>query len=383
MNRPADPKPTNVAVSQEAEAAGILTVDLAAIAENYRTLVRRATPSECGAVVKADAYGCGIGEVTTALYKAGCKTFFVATLAEARRVRGIASEAAIYVLDGFFPGTGPSFAATYARPVIGSVAELGEWDTFCAQVNWRGGAALHIDTGMNRLGVTPDEAMGLSARMQTEQHGLTLLMSHLVCADSPEHPMNDKQIRLFREMRRLFRGIPASLANSSGIFLGPSAHGDLVRPGAALFGVNPVPGRPNPMRPVIELKGRIAQIRIVARGESVGYGAAWTAKRPSRIAIVAVGYADGYLRAASVVDQASGGHVEIAGKACPLAGRVSMDLMAVDVTDLPDGAAQRGHLVTLIGEKIGVDQVAAFCKTIGYEILTGLGRRHHRVYRGA
>ena len=165
--------------------------------------------------------------------------------------------------------------------------------------SWRGGAALHIDTGMNRLGLTPEEAVAIAPRIQAEGHGFKLLMSHFACAETPDHPMNDRQIRLFREIRILFRGVPSSLANSAGIFLGGTAHCDLVRPGIALFGGNPIPGQKNSMRPVVELKGRITQVRQIKKGDTVGYGASWTAARPSRLAIVAAGYGDGYFRAAA------------------------------------------------------------------------------------
>ena len=208
-------------------------------------------------------------------------------------------------------------------------------------------------------------------------------MSHLACAETPEHPLNQKQIGLFREIRVQFRGVPASLANSSGIFLGDGAHCDLVRPGVALYGVNPTPGKPNPMLPVVGLQARIIQVRPVAKGETVGYGGVWTAKRAARIAIVAVGYADGYPRAASSADDTAGGEAIVAGKRCPIAGRISMDLMAIDVTDLAESDARRGEYATLIGGDIDVDDVARFSGTIGYEVLTRLGRRYHRVYRGA
>ena len=219
-------------------------------------------------------------------------------------------------------------------------------------------------------------------RIRSENHGITLLMSHLVSAEEPEHPLNARQIEAFREVRILYRGIPASLANSSGIFLGDKAHCDMVRPGVALYGVNPTPGQNNPMQPVIELQAHIVQLRTVPRGETVGYNAAWTAKRTTRIAVVAVGYADGYPRAASASDAAPGGDAIVAGERCPLAGRVSMDLLAIDITDLPDNAARRGDLVTLIGGEMTVDAVANAAGTIGYEVLTSLGRRYHRVYRG-
>ncbi len=366
-----------------AQAGGILTVDLAALVENWRRLGRQATPAECAAVIKADGYGCGIAPVGTALARAGCKTFFVADLDEARRLRAVVPDHAIYVLNGLLPNTAPAFAAIKARPVIGSLVELAEWDAFCAGSGWQGGAALHVDTGMNRLGISPDEAAAVAPRIRTENHGITLLISHLVCAQEPPHPLNAKQIALFREVRMLYRGIPASLANSSGIFLGSAAHCDLVRPGAALYGVNPTPGRANPMQPVVTLQGHVALIRSVPKGGSVGYDAVWTARHASRIAVVAVGYGDGWPRALSASDQAPGADAIVAGTRCPLAGRISMDLLAIDISALPDKAVHRGDLVTLIGDGITVDAVANVAGTIGYEILTSLGRRYHRVYRNA
>lgn len=364
-----------------AEAGGILTVDLAAIEANWRALGRRIMPSECAAVIKADAYGCGIEPVAAHLAKAGCKTFFVADLFEARLARAAAPDAAIYVLSSLLPGTAPVFADLRARPVIGSMVELAEWDAFCSAQQWQGGAALHVDTGMNRLGITANEAAALAPRIRSENHGITLLMSHLVSAEVPDHPINERQMALFREVRILYRGITSSLSNSSGIFLGNAAHCDMVRPGVALYGVNPTPGRSNPMRPVIELQARIAQVRIVPKGETVGYNGGWTAKRQTRLAIVAIGYADGYLRAAGSSDEAPGGEAIIAGKRCPIAGRVSMDLIAIDITDLPEGSARRGDLAKLIGDEISVDDVATAAGTIGYEVLTSLGKRYHRVYR--
>ena len=365
----------------EAEAGGTLTIDLSAIEANWRALARRAMPAECAAVIKADGYGCGIEPVAAILARAGCRTFFVADLFEARRVRAVAAEPAIYVLNGLMPGAAAIFAEIHARPVIGSMIELAEWDAFVSSSNWRGGCALHVDTDMNRLGISAGEAAAVAPRIRSENHGVALLMSHLACAEIGNHPLNEKQIKLFREVRILYRGIPSSIANSSGIFLGDAAHCDMVRPGAALFGVNPTPGRNNPMRPVIDLRGRIVAIRNVQRNETVGYNAVWTAKRASRLAIVAVGYADGYLRAASASDAAAGGDVIIAGKRCPLAGRVSMDLLAVDISDLPENAVRRGGMATLIGDEITVDDLAATAGTIGYEVLTSLGRRYHRAYR--
>ena len=365
------------------ETGGTLTIDLAAIEANWRTLVRELLTVECAAVVKANAYGLGLELVTATLAKAGCKTFFVADIAEARAVRSRVAEAAIYVLNGFAVEWGDALIEINARPVINSTTELAEWDAFVSAHSWRGGAALHIDTGMHRLGISPDEAAALAPRAQTENHGIALVMSHLACADTPDHPLNAAQIKLFRDLRMLYSGIPASLANSSGIFLGDTAHYDLARPGAALYGVNPTPGKPNPMQSVVELTGRILQIRNVERDATVGYGATWTAKRPTRIAVVALGYADGLVRVGGGSDERPGGAAIIAGHRCPIVGRISMDLLCADITDIPAGTVHRGDHATLIGGDIGVDEVAAAAGTIGYEILTRVGPRCHLVYRGA
>lgn len=365
-----------------AAATGILTIDLDAIVANWRKLDSQALPAECAAVVKADAYGCGIAPVTRALAKAGCKTFFVATLGEARAAREATRSAVIYVLDGFFPNSGPIFAEIDCRPVIGDAIELAEWDAFRRDSGWQGGAAIHIDTGMNRLGFSAAEAQALLPRIQNGNHGITLVMSHLVSAETLGDSVNGRQVAAFREIASLFSGVPASLSNSSGIFLGQHFHFDLVRPGAALYGVNPTPEADTPMLPVVDLKVRVAQIRTIERGESVGYGGTWTARRPSRIAIVTAGYADGYFRAAGGVDNVRSAEVMVAGQRCPIAGRISMDLMAIDITDMPNNAVRRGGLVTLIGDGIGVDELAHHFGTIGYEVLTSLGKRYTRVYKG-
>jgi alanine racemase len=365
-----------------ATAAGVLTVDLDAIVANWRKLEKSAVPAECAGVIKANAYGCGLDPVARALSGAGCKTFFVATLDEARAARAAVPQASIYVLDGFFQNCGDAFAKIDAKPVIGDLNELAEWDVFCRRSGWAGGAAIHIDTGMNRLGLTVAEAQGIVPRINAGDHGITLVMSHLACAESLNHPLNARQLASFREIASLFSGVPASLANSSGAFLGPSFQFDLVRPGAALYGINPTPEADNPMQSVVELKARIVQIRNVEKGESVGYGGTWTARRPTRLAVVSVGYADGYFRAGSSNDGTRGAEVVVAGKRCPIAGRVSMDLIAVDVTDLEKNAARRGHLVTLIGEGITVDELAHHFGTIGYEVMTSLGPRYKRIYQG-
>jgi alanine racemase len=365
-----------------AETGGALTIDLVAIVANWQVLRRRLLSVECGAVVKANAYGLGLNPVVAALAEAGCNTFFVADIAEARIVRARAKDATIYVLHGFALDSADGLIELAARPVINSMTELAEWDAFVAARDWRGGAALHVDTGMNRLGVSPEEAAALAPRVQTQNHGIALLLSHFACADMPDHPLNAKQLQLFRELRALYAGIPASLANSSGIFLGDATHFDLARPGAALYGINPTPGRPNPMNSVVELTGRIVQIRAVTREQTIGYGATWTARRNSRIAVVALGYANGLLRAGSASNEHPGGAAIVAGTRCPIVGRISMDLLMLDITDLPDGGVRRGDSATLIGADLGIDEVAAAAGTIGYEVLTRLGLCCHLNYRG-
>ena len=391
MNIVSDPKaiPQSTLLSPEANQAaalaastGVLSVDLDAIVANWRKLEKTAVPAECAGVVKANAYGCGTEPVARALAAAGCKTFFVATLDEAAAVRAALPSATIYTLDGFFQNSGEAYARIDCRPVIGDLNELAEWDVFCRRTGWSGGAAIHIDTGMNRLGLTTTEAQGIIPRINAGDHGITLVMSHLVSAEQLNSPINARQLTTFREIASVFSGVPASLSNSSGIFLGAQFQFDMVRPGAALYGVNPTPEADNPMQPVVELKARIVQFRNIERGETVGYGGTWTARRPTRLAIVSAGYADGYFRAASASDGTRGAEVIVAGKRCPVAGRISMDLMAVDVTDLPPNAARRGHMVTLLGEGITVDELAHHFGTIGYEVLTSLGSRYARVYKG-
>ncbi len=360
----------------------MLTVDLDAIVANWRKLEKTAVPAECSAVIKANAYGCGLEPVARALAKAGCKTFFVATLDEARAARAAAPSAALYVLDGFIQNTGEAYAKIDAKPVIGDLNELAEWDVFCRRTGWAGGAAIHIDTGMQRLGLTLAEAQGLIPRINAGDHGISLVMSHLACAESLNHPMNARQLATFREIASLFSGVPASLSNSSGIFLGSPFQFDMVRPGAALYGVNPTPEADNPMQAVVDLKARVVQIREVERGESVGYGATWTARRPTRLAIVSAGYADGYFRAGGSNDGTRGAEVVVCRQTLP---------RRRPYLDGPDGdrhhrsreeRVRRGQMVTLIGDGITVDELAHHFGTIGYEVLTSLGARYARVYKG-
>lgn len=362
----------------EAEACGVLKVNLTALAANYETLTGR-SEAECAAMVKGNAYGCGIDPVAGALAKTGCKTFFVSNLPEARRVRAVAPNAAIYVLHGLYPGCGPAFAEIKSRPVINSAIEMAQWDAFVASTQWNGGYALNVDTGEFRRGLSIDEAVAFAPRVNAPDHGIALLMSRLDRAENPLDPFNERQLAQFRDLRRLYGGIPSTLANSSGIFLGPKTHFDLVRAGSALLGVNPTPGAANPMQQVLELRGRIVQVRTLAPGETVADNPGLIAKRRTRLALVSVGYADGYPRPAKLADHKM--QVIVGGHRCPVVGQAAMDLLPVDVTDLPDpNAARYGEMVTLIGAELGIDELAAGAKVPAREVLGHLGHRFHRIY---
>ena len=358
----------------EAEACGVLKINLTAIAFNWEKLAQL-TEAECAAVVKGNAYGCGIEPIAGALAKTGCRTFFVSDIPEAKRVRAVAPSATIYVLHGLYCGSGQAFAEINARPVIHSSIEMAEWDVFVRSHRWAGGCALHVDTGVSRLGLPMEEAAVFAS--SSRSHRITLLMSHLDNAEKPAH--HDHQISLFRDLRRLYPGVPASLANSSGIFFGPKAHFDLVRAGAALYGINPTLCADNPMLPVIELHARIVKVLNLAPGETVADSVGWAAKRPTRLALVSAGYADGYPHSGRAFDNKL--QAIVGGRRCPVAGHPSMDLLAIDVTDVSDPtAARRGNMVTLVGPEISIDDLAAASKSTGCEVLSHLGRRFHRIY---
>jgi alanine racemase len=354
---------------------GRLTIDLSALRANWRILARAAECPETAAVIKADAYGCGIARAAPALWSEGCRTFFVAHLSEALAARKAVPEAAIYVLNGFPPGRAPEYRAANLRPVLGSREEIAEW----AAANRADGvtrpAALHVDTGMNRLGLSVPEGLALAGDPVIPQAGIDLLMSHLVSAEVEHDPLTDRQAAAFAALRAAYPGIRASLANSSGDFL-PVCRADLARPGYALYGGNPRPGHDNPMRPVVRLEAGILQIREVAAGETAGYNARWVAGESRRLATLSLGYADGFPRAST-----GRGEAVVGGVRCPFVGNVSMDLIILDVTEAPEEALRRGAPATLIGDGLDLETVGRNAGTIGYEILTGLGRRYERVYR--
>ncbi|MGH7062949.1 MAG: alanine racemase [Stellaceae bacterium] len=365
-----------MAIDPSLRTGAVLEIDLDAIVANWRALAARAAPALCAAVVKADAYRLGAAEVAPALAAAGCRLFFVATLDEAIALRRVLAEACeIAVLNGPVGGSSAEMAALGFVPLLNDPGQIAEWRETAPS---SAAAMLQVDTGMARLGLGPREfddfAEDPSARASIRWRGL---VSHLACADDPGHPLNERQRARFAAACERFAGTPKSLAASSGIFLGPAFHFDLVRPGAALYGVNPQPGGRNPMRPVVRLGARILQIREVEKGQPVGYGATHVMAAPGRLATAAAGYADGLLRSLS-----HRGCGFLGGERVPLVGRVSMDLAVFDVSAVEPSLAQRGGLIELLGDDYGVDAAAADAGTIGYEILTALGPRYHRVYRG-
>ena len=375
------PRRARTAVPLSARA--VLTIDLAALRANWARLNEASGRAECAGVIKADAYGLGIGPITQALTNEGCKTFFVASVDEGRAARAVQPGATIYILDGLLPGAEAHYSGFDLRPVLSSLAQVRDWAAYSRARGRRLAAALHIETGMHRLAMPEYELRQLTA--EPEMLGmfeLTLVMSHLACADDPANPMNERQRERFNALRAVLPAAPASLSNSGGTFLGREYHFDVVRPGIALYGGRAHEGRPNPMRTVVRLAARIMQVQDVPPGATIGYGATFKVQRPSRIATIACGYADGFLRALSVSTGQAGPVGYIGDYPVPIVGRVSMDFITVDVTDVPEEMVRRGGWVEVMGQRVTVDDLTDQAGTIGYELLSRLGPRVHRVYEG-
>jgi len=364
-------------------AGGVLTVDLDAAAANYRRLCAETGDTACGVVVKADAYGLGVDRVAPAFARAGARDFFVAFIDEALHLRRIlddagAPDARIAVLNGPLPGTEPDLVAHEITPVLNSLGDLDRWAAASRTRDRRLPAMLHVDTGMSRLGL-PDDELAELAKVPDRLDPIRLdaLMSHLANAPVPDNPENARQLERLHHALASLPSAPVSFANSSGIFLGPAYRFDLARPGVALYGVNPTPGHLNPMHNVVNLRARVLQVRQIDAPRGVGYGSTHRATGPTRIATLAAGYADGVLRSLS-----NSAWVAAGGRLLPQVGRVSMDSITVDASALPADALAAGDWMEIIGPHHDVDALAAEAGTIGYEILTALGRRYHRVHRG-
>lgn len=355
----------------------LLEIHLDRVRWNYLFLQKRLKKgADCAAVVKADAYGLGAAQVVPELYKANCRHFYVGHAEEGQLVReALKGRAAqIYVLHGPSGAAPEEFQAARLTPVLNTPGDVEYWSGVARKTGQKKSAVLQIDTGMNRLGLTPQETAQVD-REQLRSLDLRYIMSHLACADTPDHPKNREQLEKFKRLTREL-GLPCALsfANSAGIFLGEDYHFDQARPGCALYGINPQPESPNLMRGVLTLKARILQIRNVDSGETVGYGASYQVSKPAKLATISAGYADGLLRNFS-----KGGFVHVGGVKCPVVGRVSMDTLIVDVTET---GCVAGDWAEIIGQHQTADDVAEAAGTIGYEILTGLGRRYKRIYSG-
>jgi alanine racemase len=360
-----------------------LTVDLSALRANWARLNEASGRAECAGVIKADAYGLGIGPIAQALTNEGCKTFFVASVDEGKAARTVQPGATIYILDGLLPGAEAHYSGFDLRPVLSSLAQVRDWAAYSRARGRKLPAAIHIETGMHRLAMPEQELRQLAAEPgMLSMFELTLVMSHLACADDPANPMNERQRERFNALRVLLPAAPASLSNSGGTFLGREYHFDVVRPGIALYGGRAHEGRQNPMRTVVRLAARIMQVQDVPPGATIGYGATFKVERPSRIATIACGYADGFLRALSVSTGQAGPVGYIGDYPVPIVGRVSMDFITVDVTDVPQEMVRRGGWVEVMGQRVTVDDLTDQAGTIGYELLSRLGPRVHRVYEG-
>lgn len=371
---PLDEKPT-------ANGDALLTIDLGRLVSNYKELARRSLPAKTAAVVKADAYGTGITRVAPVLAAAGVNTFFVAQAHEGGQLRQLLSSSApsseIFVFGGVRPETAELLRQHNLIPVLNSLDQADLW----AASSREGAAlpaALQVDTGMNRLGLEVSEVKELHSNPhRLDGLDLKLIMSHLACADTPDHALNQKQLVQFKNARGLLPQAPCSLANSAGILLGTEYHFDLTRPGIGLYGGNPCPSRTNPVVSIVKLEAPILQLRHVELGASIGYGATAVTDRPTRIAVISLGYGDGLPRALGAA-----GHFYFSGKKVKIIGRISMDLIAVDVTDIPTDEIAPGETVEIIGDQAKLEQVAEDAGTISYELLTGLGARYARYYKG-
>lgn len=377
-----DKSPEGAALSH---AGAVLTIDLGAIQKNWRTYQKAVGKSKncaVGAVIKASGYGLDARHVGVALGVSGCKTFFVASINEGIELRSvIGQDTEIFILSCPIGGNETDLVHYGLSPVLNSMEDIAVWKKFSSNTSAAAPAALHIDSGINRLGLGLDEVKLLKSKKDALKGlNISLVMSHLACADEQKNPMNNTQLATFQDALSSINGLAGvrtSIANSSGVFLGPQYHLSLVRPGVGLYGVNPTPEKANPMAQVVRLQAKILQIREIDTPETVGYGATHKAGGKERIATIAAGYADGILRSLS-----NKGVAYVGEYPAPYVGRVSMDLITLDVSAIPKNLVHQGAMVDLIGPNNPVDDMAARAGTIGYEILTNLGPRYGRVYVG-
>jgi alanine racemase len=356
----------------------LITIDLDALTANYRYCRDRVAPASCAAVVKADAYGLGLARIAPALFSAGCRQFFTATHREGMVLRALLPHAEIYVFEGVTAESEEALRSHGLVPVLITPEQGAGWAARARREGRTLPAVLDIDTGMTRLGFGRSELQRLlELRADLEWLDIRYVMTHLACADDRESGMVREQLQRFDELRRPLPPAPTSIGNSAGSLLGAAASGDLARMGIALFGGNPYLDDHHKAAPVLRIQSRILQLREITEPTPVGYGATWTAPPGSRIATVGTGYADGYPWSLG-----NRGVAAVGGHRVPVVGRVSMDLITLDVSGVPDERVQPGCLVDLIGPDISLEEVAERAGTINYEILTRLSQRARRLYIG-
>ena len=356
-----------------------IVIDLRAVVDNWSRIGEIAAGTGVAAMVKADGYGLGAIAVTGVLKAAGCRDFFVAEIGEAIALRDAHPDVEIFVLSGAQPGTLDDLVAHDLVPVLLDLAQLDAWSDRSGREGRRLRANVHLDTAMNRTGFDRAETNALLREPdRLDAIEVVQVMSHLACADDPDDPTNVHQLAAFRELRRRLPHGIASLANTPGVALGPEYHFDHVRPGVGLYGADPTPRRGLGLTPVVTVNAPVLQVRTADPGETVGYGATHRLDEHRCLATIGVGYGDGFLRS-----QSGRGYVAFGGHRAPILGRISMDLVTVDVTDLPDTVAiGPGAPAELIGPTITIDDVADAAGTIAYEILTSLGNRYRRRHIG-
>ena len=355
-----------------------LHINLAALQDNYDRLAREASGAQCAAVVKADGYGLGLEKVSTALNERGCTVFFVAQTGEAMALRTLLPDAVIYVLNGLPDGAAADFAAHHLRPCLISLEQVAQWQAHCQRTSAHP-ACLFVDTGFNRLGLSEMDVADLAGSPALfDGWELSLIASHLACADTPEHPMNAAQLERFRYALAQLPDAPASLANSGGLMLGETYHFDMVRPGIMLYGGAATARAEDALAPVVTLRAPILQTRALSAGDAVGYGASFTASHEMHIGILSLGYGDGLGRHFGNLSPAKARFM-LNGHVVPLIGRISMDSLAIDLTACSI-APKVGDLVEIFGPNNQLDDVATQGNTIAYELLTSLGTRYNRSY---
>lgn len=363
-----------------------LDIDLGAIQRNWSSLEQVAPNTKIGACVKADAYGLGMAHVAPALARQGCQQFFVADPQEGVALRDILPKADIYIMDGVFEAALTAYKTHRLIPCLKSLTDVDLW---CGTEMRSLPAALHVDTGMHRLGIAPKDLARAKQRLDAASISPVLLMSHLACADTPQHTQNNAQLAAFKKAQALFPGTPTSFANSAGLFLGADYQGDIARPGIGLYGASPFLEKKSPFEPVVGLRGRVLQIQDVPAGQGVGYGASYVTAKNSRIAVLGFGYGDGLFRhigRSNILVQKNAESdttrigVFFGDVKAPIVGRLSMDQLTVDVSHIPESVAIEGAWAEILGKNQTIDDFAKAAGTIGYEVLTSLGYRYHRHY---